>query len=135
MVVDEKPFICDVDREETIEYMFKQLDKAIASKAVNCSKCIVIANARAESTVSTNIHKLSKDLTSNIKPVNQKSSANNIQEKRQKTFEFIRKTANQHGMKSELFDVSAININFNNSQKGFSSNSSEFESFLSQLLL
>lgn len=117
--------------------MFKQLEKAINSKSLNCSKCIIIANVRnPEKSDST--YKLSKDLTINTKSAEHKKSCdkpNKLQDKRRKTFEFIKRTANQHGIKSELFDISALNINFNNSVKGFSSNCFEFESFLCQLLL
>ncbi|MFO0515245.1 MAG: hypothetical protein ACK5YA_00160 [bacterium] len=118
--------------------MFKQLDKAIISKALNISKCIIIVNVRSPEMIVPNIHKVSKDLTSNIKPLNHKSSnakQNNFLDKRQKTYDYIKKTAVQYGIKSELFDITCLNINFNNTLKGFSSNSTEFEVFLSQLLL
>lgn len=124
--------------------MFKQLEKAISSQAVNCSRCIVIANIKnPESSVNLNnvfnIKKECNDLTSNINHNrNQKKSGgknNKLQEKRLKTFEYIKRTSSQYGIKSELFDISVLNINFNNNLKGFSSNSSEFESFLSRLLL
>lgn len=128
--------------------MFKQVEKAISSQAVSCSKCILIANIKNSDCIVSlssvsNIKKVCNELTSNTSNINnvnrnpKKSEANNnkLQEKRLKTFELIKKTSNQHGIKSELFDISLLNINFNNNLKGFSSNSSEFESFLSNLLL
>lgn len=155
--------------------MLKSLEKAIYSKSINKSKCIILANYKNLGNVqnrnnNNNISTINNPISTQISIPHKNSMINKIessfapnnhilnsllgnnnhqslsksphiqskenQELRHKNFESLKAKANQHEIKIELFDISRLSVNFKeDSNNGFSSNSTEFESYLAQILL
>lgn len=131
-------FICDVDREDSIEYMIKHIEKAINSKLINKSQSFIIINKRKDS----NTVNIATPSNNNLPSINNRKNTEFMkkeQENRNKNIEIINRISAQYDIKSTAFDLNALSLQFTNnkkdSNKDFSCNQQEFESFFSSLLL
>lgn len=143
-------FICDIDREESIDLMIKQIEKA--TNTANKKNCLIIANQKFNSPLQklkpqpetpefnlgsfnqTRSRNNNQNLTVSLSKssFNQSFNGLNIIDTRNKNIEFLKVT-------SAKFDINLDFVNLNDlqldvSEDGFISSSNILKKFLNKLL-
>jgi len=120
-------FICDINREESIEFITKQIDKALSHKSIKKANCIIIANTKPIP--------VQKNTSSN-KILNHKKgsiSENEAQDQTEKNLALLKKISSQQEIKLEFVDINHLEIETTD-KEAFSSNSNIVAEFLTELI-